>query len=342
MTVTVTGATGFIASHLVQQLLERGHHVRGTVRNLQRREATAHLRALPGAERLELVEADLRDPGGFDVAVRGATCVMHTASPYMLTVKDPQRDLVEPAVAGTRHVLRACAAEPGITRVVVTSSVAAVTDAPDPSRAVTEADWNTSSTLTRNPYFLSKTLAERAAWAFMDHASPAFDLVVVNPFFVIGPSLSPALNESNKVLVDMLTGRFPAIVDLTWGFVDVRDVAHAHVRAMEVPGAAGRYLCVAEALTVRQLVACMRETGYGTYRLPRLGLDTPVGTQIARLVSLFQPSGQGSYLRTHLGRGFRFDNSKIRRELGMQFRDVRASILETLEDLKRWGHLPPP
>ena len=176
----------------------------------------------------------------------------------------------------------------------------------------------------------------------MDEAKPAFDLVVVNPFFVIGPSLSPGLNESNRILVDMLLGRFPAIVDITWGFVDVRDVALAHVRAMEVSSAAGRYVCAADTLTVRQVVALMRDAGYASYRLPRIALDFPVGSAIVRLTSYFQPSGQGAYLRTHVGRGLRYDNGKIRRELGMQFRDVRASILETLDDLRRWGHLPPP
>ncbi len=297
---------------------------------------------MAGAERLELVEADLRDDGSFGAAVRGAACVMHTASPYVLTVNDPQRDLVEPAVEGTRNVLRACAAERSVTRVIVTSSMAAVTDEPDESRILDEGDWNTTSTLARNPYYLSKTLAERAAWTFMDEVKPDFDLVVVNPFFVIGPSLSPGLNESNRVLVDILLGRFPAIVDLTWGFVDVRDVALAHVRAMEVASAAGRYLCAADMLTVREVVALMREGGYGSYRLPRFGLDSRLGSAVVRLASFLMPSGQGAYLRTHVGRGLRYDNGKIRRELGMHFRDVRTSILETLLDLKRWGHLPPP
>jgi dihydroflavonol-4-reductase len=192
--VTVTGAAGFIAAHVVRELLERGYRVRGTVRRLKQPAELAHLTGLPGAaERLTLVEADLMTPGAFDAAVQGATYVLHTASPYTLDVKDPARDLVDPARRGTENVLEAAARAGGVRRVVVTSSMAAITDEPGGDHVLTEADWNVKSSLTRNPYYHSKTVAERAAWTFMDERKPAFDLVVVNPFVVIGPSLSPGL-----------------------------------------------------------------------------------------------------------------------------------------------------
>jgi dihydroflavonol-4-reductase len=123
------------------------------------------------------------------------------------------------------------------------------------------------------------------------------------------------------------------------GFVDVRDVAVAHVLAMETPGASGRYLCGAETLSMRDVVAIAREAGYGSHKLPRIALDHPIGDVLVRLASYLQPVGVGSYLRTHLGAVPRFDNTKIRRELGLRFRDVRTSIVETLADLERWGHL---
>ena len=338
--VCVTGATGFLASCLVADLLVRGYQVRGTVRD---RAKADRLAALPGAaERLTTVEAELRAPATLQAAVEGCATVFHTASPYVINVADPQRDLVDPAVQGTVNTLAACAAAGGIRRVVLTSSMAAVTDEPESDHVLTETDWNTKSTLERNPYYLSKTLAERAAWDFMAAEKPSFDLVAINPFVVMGPSLSPALNVSNQILVDLLSGAYPAILNLTWGIVDVRDVALAHVRAAEVPEASGRYLCAAPPVTMRQVVTWVRESGYGHgRRLPTRGLDHWLGDQIVRLESYRRPAGTGSYLRTHIGRTPRYETAKVQRELGLRFRPTRETILDTLADLAGWGHLGP-
>ncbi len=222
----------------------------------------------------------------------------------------------------------------------MTSSMAAITDEPETRRVLTEADWNEKSSLRRNPYYYSKTAAERAAWAFMDDRQPAFDLVVINPFMVIGPSLVSSLNTSNRLLVSLVDGTFPGVLDMSWGIVDVRDVAEAHVRAMENPGAQGRYICAGEVVSMRGLVDLLERNGYSG-RLPRRSLESTVGTWVARLASYSQPSGSGTYFRTHLGRAPRFDTSKIRRELGMRFRPAAESVLETMRDLERWGHIRP-
>jgi dihydroflavonol-4-reductase len=340
--VLVTGATGFIASSVIEQLLAAGYRVRGTTRSLAKGKDIESLRALPGAAHLlELFEADLGRPGSFDRAAHGCVTVMHTASPYVLNVRNPQTDLVDPAVHGTREVLGACARAGTVTRVVLTSSMAAITDEPESGHCLTEADWNVKSSLTRNPYYYSKTLAERAAWAFVEHESPAFDLVVINPFVVIGPSLVSGLNTSNELFVNLLKGSFPAIISMAWGFVDVRDVATAHTRAMETPSASGRYIAAGDVMSMRQLVHLLVEAGYGGFRLPTRSLDSPVGTRIARLASYLQPAGSGQYLRTHLGRVPLYDTSKIKSELAMTFRPTRESILSTMADLARRGHLPP-
>lgn len=337
--VLVTGANGFIASHLVRDLLASGYRVRGTVRSLGRN--VEHLKALPGAsERLELVEADLLAEGAFDTALDGITQVAHTASPYAIDVADPQKDLVDPAVKGTRSVLEAAARAGSVKRVVLTSSMAAVTDEPDGDHVLTEADWNTKSSLTRNPYYLSKTLAEREGWSFVESQKPAFDLVVINPFLVIGPSMTSAVNTSNQVFVDLLKGVYPGIMNITWGMVDVRDVARAHQLALETPGASGRYLCAAETISMRDVVELLREKGYGEgTKLPARGLDCAVGDLMVKASSYFQPKGVGSYLRTHIGRVPRFDHGKIERELGLKFRPVADSVLATMEDLKMWKHI---
>jgi dihydroflavonol-4-reductase len=339
--ILVTGANGFIASRIVEQLLATGRTVRGTVRSLKKERDLAPLRALPGArERLELVEADLLAEGSFDRAAAGCAGVVHAASPYVLTVSDPQRELVDPAVNGTRNVLASCE-RARVARVVLTSSMAAITDEPDSNRVLTEDDWNTRSSLERNPYYYSKTLAERAAWDFVRQRQPSFDLVAINPFLVIGPSLVPGLNTSNQVFVDLLKGTYPGIVGLTWGFVDVRDVAAAHVRAMDTPSASGRYICAGESASMRTVVGVLRKHGWGDgYKLPAMGLDNPAGDAIVKLGSYLQPKGVGSYLRTHVGRVPRYDTSKVRRDLGIQFRPLEETIADTMTDLERWGHLP--
>jgi dihydroflavonol-4-reductase len=336
--VCVTGASGFIAAHIVRDLLAKGYCVRGTVRNPDRQADLAFLTGLPGAaERLELVKGDLLDAKGWDAAVAGCEYVIHTASPYQVHVKDPQRDLVDPAVRGTRHVLDACLWA-GVKRVVLTSSMAAITDEPDRRHVLTEADWNTKSTLDRNPYYYSKVLAEREAWKMVNDERAPFELVVINPYLVIGPSLSPGKNYSTQIFVNLANGSYPAIPALSWGCVDVRDVSEAHIRAMETPRASGRYICANEVLSVRDIAALMREFRVKG-KIPNLGMDNAAGTVFLKLISYFQPKGMGSYLRSHLGRVPSYDTAKIRRELGLQFRPVRQSVFDTLDDLRRRGLL---
>ncbi len=338
-TATITGLTGFIAAHTAALLLERGYGVRGTVRAVSKATDNPKIMGLPGAsERLELIAADLLADGAFDAAVTGADCVFHMASPYSLEFRDAQKDLVDPAVLGTLNVLRACAGAPSVKRVVLTSSMAAVTDEPD-GRVLTEADWNTRSSLTRNPYYFSKSEAERAAWDFMEREKPGFDLVVINPFLVIGPSLTPGLNTSNQIIVEALTGVFPAIMQLNWGMVDVRDVALAHVLAAETPAAKGRYLCAAENITMRHLIDILKPLAKPGDTLPTRAIDFWLGSFIGRFFAFTQPPGAASYMKTHLGRSVQFDTSKIKRELGLRYRQIDSTLAETVTDLRAWKHL---
>ncbi|MCZ6631358.1 MAG: SDR family oxidoreductase [Actinobacteria bacterium] len=261
--VLVTGATGFVAAEIVKQLLEAGYRVRGTTRDVARSEADGHLAALSGAgERLELLEADLVDPGAFDTAVLGCVYVIHTASPFVLDVEDPQRDLVDPAVNGTTSVLESVSKTGDVRRVVLTSSFAAMSGEPKDS-PWSEDDWNDVSSLDSGAYAYSKTMAERAAWDFMGDNDRSFDLVVINPTGVIGPSIVPRLNQSHSVFVSATNGEIPGIIDLSFPIVDVRDVAKAHILAMENPGAAGRYLCSAETRSMRQNFELLKEAGFG-------------------------------------------------------------------------------
>ena len=339
--VCVTGASGFIAAHIVKQLLDREYVVRGTVREDPASPKYAFLRDLPGAaDRLELFRADLLEEGSYDRAVESCAAVIHTASPYRVNVGDPEKELLEPAVNGTRNVLDTCTRKAGVERVVLTSSVAAVTDEPDPSRVLDESDWNTRSSLRRNPYHYSKAEAERSAWEYMRKNRPRFDLVAINPFMVTGPSLGPSLNTTNAMLRDIIRGVYPAVFDLAWGFVDVRDTAAAHVAALETKHAQGRYLCCGDSLHMRELVRLLRENGCDPYgKLPRLDLSSPIGSAVVRLLSRLQPRDTGTYLRTHVGRAIRYDTAKIGKDLGMRFMPSKESILEAVKDLRRWDHL---
>jgi dihydroflavonol-4-reductase len=338
-TVAVTGAAGYIASHLISQLLQEGYRVHGTVRSLKKEESYAHLKKLPGAaERLVLFEADLLAPGAFDASFAGAEYVFHTASPFAMNVKDAQKDLVDPAVRGTISAMEAASKAGTVKRVVLTSSMAAITDEPENDKILSEKDWNEKSTLDRNPYYFSKMLAEKAGWKYIEEKKPSFDLVVINPFIVIGPSIGPAVSESNQMFLDLLNGVYPGIMNLTWGFVDVRDVARAHILALR-PNASGRYLCASDTLPMREVVEIMTKQGYGKHKLPKLGMDCAIGDYAVKLSSYMQPKGIGSYLRTHIGRVPRYDNSKIQNELGLKFTDVRSTIAETLEDLTKQGHI---
>jgi dihydroflavonol-4-reductase len=334
--IVVTGASGFVGSQIVRELLEHGYRVRGTARSPERVRSEGHLFALPGSERLELVAADLNQPGSYDGAVEGARYLIHTASPYMASVSDPQRDLVDPALNGTQSVLRAAAAAGTVKRVVVTSSFAAITD--EPQGRYDESMWNDSSSLRRNPYYFAKTLAERAAWDFAN-AHSEIRVISINPTFVIGPSLVPSLNETSGILAGYTTGSYPGIMSLSYGLVDVRDVAVAHRLAIETEAASGRYLCTAGVWSMRRIVEVARSAGLGLARLPSFPLDNPIGDLLIRASAAFLPPGARSYLRTNIGRTFEIDTSRIKTELGMTFRPVEDAIVAAYADLRRWGHI---
>jgi len=338
--ICVTGASGFIASYVIRELLDNGYTMRATVRALTKGNKYEYLTSLPGAaERLELVQAELLTEGSYDEAIAGCEYIIHTASPYVLDVTDPQKDLVDPALKGTLNVLQACAKSGSVKKVVLTSSVVAVYDEPVSGHVYTEKDWNETSSLTRNPYFYSKTLAERSAWDYVEKENPAFELVVINPGTVIGASLVPSLNTSNQILHDALAGNYPMIMNLSWGFVNVRDVAHAHVLAMENEKAKGRYLCTNETLDLSEVVSILREAGYSNYKLPKLKMTGVVGNALAKILVSTRPKGIRTFVRTNVGRIVHYDNTKIREELGMTFRPVKESIREAAEDLIRWKHV---
>ncbi|KAL0533248.1 hypothetical protein IC582_030464 [Cucumis melo] len=223
--VCVTGAGGFIASWLVKLLLEKGYIVRGTVRN-PRDQKNAHLRNLQGAkERLSLFSADLLDFESLKAAIMGCHGVFHTASPV---TDDPEK--VEQAIIGTKNVMIA-AAEANVRRVVFTSSIGTVYMNPNrsPDMVVDESCWSDLEFCknTKNWYCYAKTKAEQAAWEVAKERG--IDLVVVNPMLVLGPMLQEGVNASVVHIMKYLTGSTKTYVNAVQGYVDVKDVAKAHL-----------------------------------------------------------------------------------------------------------------
>lgn len=251
-TATVTGATGFVASELVRQLLERGYHVKATCRCATDSPRLASLlRAAeggPGTLQLVQVGTILERTLALDAALAGSRYVFHVASPFRFD-GDPQKDVIEPAIEGTRTVLQAAAAAtPKPARVVVTSSVCAIHDqhqkhqpAAGPGARYTEEDWNAVSTADKEPYWVSKIEAERLAWQLSRDLG--LDVVTILPNFVLGPVLGPGADGVSagfmKAFLEAPDGKVP---EGTWTVCDVRDVAAAHIAAAENPEASGRFI----------------------------------------------------------------------------------------------------
>ncbi|MEO5874878.1 MAG: NAD-dependent epimerase/dehydratase family protein, partial [Streptosporangiaceae bacterium] len=278
--VLVTGGSGFVASHLVRELLVRGYRVRATVRSLGNEAKVGPLRRLeaehPG--RLTLFEADLLVPGSFDAAMDGCEVVFHTASPFLMPerIRDPHRDVFEPALQGTANVIESVNRTGSVRRLVFTSTVGAIfgdyVDVREMrDQTLREEYFNTTSTLETNPYHYAKTMAERAAWDAVA-AQDRWSLVCVNPGLVLGPSFTPASDSGSLFLIDeLLRGYFfYGAPNFSFTVVDVRDLAVAHVNAAEQDSASGRYILAHPAMvSFAEISNTIRDAYPRRYRLPR-------------------------------------------------------------------------
>jgi dihydroflavonol-4-reductase len=315
--VLVTGAAGYVATHVIADLRAHGYTVRGTAR-----------RAVDG-----MVAVDLLRDEGWAEAVEGCDFVVHVASPFPGVKPKSDDELVRPAVDGTVRVLRA-AASAGVKRVVLTSSIAAVGTGHAEQRVRTEEDWSVAE---RSPaYQKSKTLAERAAWDFA--AESGLELVSVNPGFVLGPLLSPHVGTSVQILRRLLTREVPGSPKMGFASVDVRDLAVAHRLALETPAAAGnRYIVAGEHIWMREVAAILAaEFNPQGYRVPTGSLPT----WLLRVAALFDASVRPAL--DFVGRREDVSADKARRELGWTMRPVRETILDTARSLIELGLAPNP
>lgn len=337
--VLVTGANGYVASWLVKKLLDEGMTVHAAVRNPENEKKVFHLKKAaensPG--KLVFFKGDLLQQGSYKSAMEGCELVFHTASPFTLTVKDPQKELIDPAVKGTENVLNTAKEVDSVKRVVVTSSCAAIyTDAIDtvnaPGGKLTEAVWNTTASLNYQPYSFSKTLAEKKAWEIAG-TQKRWDLVAINMPMVLGPSLNPeeTTSESFNLLKQLGDGTFKSgAPKLGTGLVDVRDVAEAHYRAGFTPEAQGRYITSAHETDLYAMSQLLRPKYGEKYPLPRSAAPKWLLLLIGPMLNKALTK---KFIRNNINIPWRADNSKIMRELGMTFRAAEETMNDSFQVL---------
>lgn len=342
--VLVTGASGYVAMHVVQQLLREGYRVRGTVRSLTNQKKLKPIWDMcpdNSRDRLELVETDLNKDEGWSEAVKGCDYVLHVASPFPSEAPKDENELIKPAVEGTKRVLTACAQEVlrnrKLKRVVLTSSIAAVHgETTEDQELYTEKDWSDVDSKRMDAYPRSKTLAEKAAWQLVKNLpeNQRFELAVVNPGFVFGPVLSAEAASSVDIISRMMSKyTMPLIPKINLCICDVRDVAIAHIKAMIVPEAAGnRHLVVAGHRWMTEVAQTLRdEFSKLGYAIPQWG--TPyIGMWFYSFVD--KPT---RLLLDRYGKNFNFDDQRMRQVLGIEPRAPEITVIDTIHSMIQKG-----
>lgn len=328
--VTVTGASGFIALHTIRDLLEQGYSVRGTVRDMGRVDGLAtSLSRHCDVTNLSFVQANLNEDTGWADAMSDADYLMHMASPLPAEAPKDENELIIPARDGALRAIRA-AIDAGVKRIVMTSSIAAVSGGHDKSKSLNESHWS-DTTKDIGAYQKSKTIAERAAWdlinALSDGEKPEF--AVINPGFVLGPVIDADTSASHEIVRRLMAREVPGLPNIGFSLVDVRDVASAHVTALTHPDAPGnRYICVAEAMSFREMARLLQshlETQ--GYKIPQ----RPVPDWLVHFLALFSPTFQ--LVVTRLGPATKFDTSQVRQHFGWMPMPMAQSITETADSM---------
>ena len=332
-TVLVTGATGYIGRHVVRVFLDHGYEVVGSTRDASRlpelKAAIAPaLENREAIERLRLVELDLDRDEGWGAALQGVDALIHTASPFPLTEPDDRAALIRTAEDGARRAIEAAAAA-GVRDVVLTSSVVAMFEDGGGEKTYDESDWTDPDRPETGAYPASKTLAERTAWELAERHG--INLAVINPGLVVGPPLGKGYGSSVQLIERMLSGKDPVQPRLRLAICDVRDVALAHLRALEAPEAKGhRHLIADGVYWFREVAGLVKEAVPQSKAKLR---EAP--NWLIRAMAVFMADAKG--IVPNLGRAFEIDNTRMRTVLGIEPRDSRNSIRETALWLKGQG-----
>ncbi len=333
--VLVTGGTGFLAGHIILQLLAEGHEVRATIRSRDREANVRETLERAGMERrdaLSFAVADLNKDDGWAEAVAGCDQVLHVASPFPAGTPRNEDELIVPAREGTLRVLRA-ARDGGVQRLVMTSSFAAVGYGHPPGKtSFDETDWTDADSPGIGAYVKSKALAERAAWDFVAREAGTLEFSVINPVGIFGPVLGSNLSASTLIIKRMLDGGMPACPRVYFGVVDARDVAALHLLAMTHPDANGeRFLAVAGNCVSMFDVAQMlhRHLGPAASKVPR----RQIPDWLLRIAALWDAGARQTL--PNVGKVRNSSHAKASRILGWKPRSSEEAVVATAEGLIR-------
>lgn len=334
--VVVTGASGFVAKHVIAEFLKRGEAVRGTLRSLNKAEAVqrAVTRLGANAENLSFAATDLLSDDGWEDAFAGAQVVVHTASPFPMQQPEDPEEIIGPARDGTLRVLK-FATRAGAKRLVLTSSIVAIFYGSGLAKGHTysEDDFTDEARPDLTPYFKSKTIAEKVAWQFVKANTEAPELAVINPGFVQGPAPDADLSTSHELFLLLARGAYPAAPKLGFPIADVRDVAAAHYEAAIRPEAAGnRYLIAEGTLGVYELGQILaRELPELRSKVPKIELpdfSVRMLSHVDRRLKTILPE---------LGDRKRYTNSKAQAGLGLKFRSADEASVASIRSLRELG-----
>lgn len=332
----VTGGSGYIGSWIVKELLEKGYTVRVAVRDRSNNLKFEHLTELAQHSKgnLEIWEANLLKEGSFDKAAKGCWSIIHVASPFTLRFKNPQKELIDPALNGTRNVLNAASRSGTVKKVILTSSVAAVHgDAIDmKEKGLSEFDeshFNDTSSPSHQPYSYSKVIAEKEAWK-IQKTQDQWKLVVINPSFVVGPSLTGKTDsESLNFMKNILSGKLAmGAPDLWFGFVDVRDVAHAHILALENRNAQGRYILAESTMCVLDLANMLRDLFGNKYKLPKRNSPKFLMYLVGPMFGV-----NAKFVKRNIGYPIKLNASKSREKLKLKYMPIERSIEDMVNQM---------
>lgn len=331
--VLVTGGSGFIAMHCMIQLLNQGYGVRATLRSLEREaEVRAMLRegGVEPGDRLTFVKADLSADDHWDEAVKDCIYALHVASPTPKLDFKHEDEMIIPAREGVLRVLRA-ARDAGVKRVVLTSAIGAVVYGhPDQTAPYDETTW--TNTAKAPAYQKSKTLAEKAAWAFIEQEGKGMELAAINPVAVMGPVLGADYSHSIYLIKNLLTNKMAGCPKINAGFVDVRDVADLHLRAMVDPAAKGeRFIATGgESIWLVEVAKILKENlGPAAEKVKARQLPNT----LLRIAALKDPMVRS--MIPLLGIPMNTTSAKAIRMLGWSPRSIPEAILATAESLIR-------
>ncbi|MDB4558796.1 aldehyde reductase [Amylibacter sp.] len=333
--ILVTGGSGFIAKHIILQLLNEGFEVRASVRSMDRSAEIMAAMVLHAKNtesldtRLTFCELDLNSDAGWDDALQNCQALMHTASPFPIEQPEDEQVLIKPAVDGTLRALNA-AQKAGVERIILTSSIVSIYNkrlAAGRNR-YDEADWSETNSPMATPYSKSKTQAEKAAWSFV-REHPELKLTAICPSLVLGPPLDGKIGASLGVVARLMNGKDPMVPNLGMALVDVRDIAQMHVRALQRPESAGHRFIGSERFMWMRDIALVLKAEYPDRKIPlRVAPDW-----FMRIMGMFDKTIKG--ILPALGREIPLDNSAAAEILGIEFIEARQAIRTSASSLIR-------